>query len=314
MRLVIDVSSSLLRRMLGAVALGGLIAGAYFIGSARADGIPTAEAIFYSGLLEESGVPAEGTRSVVIRLYDAPAAGTERCMTSLTATFTAGHFRVPLAGPCTAAIHSYPNLYAEVSVGALTLPRTKLGAVPYAVEAERADQAQVADDANLLGGSAPSAFATSTHIHDTAAITSGTLPINRGGTGLNTVTGNANRLLAANTGATGWELKNLTGTTGQITVTPGTGTMTVALAGGVPRGCTYHTASAPASTQSNVACPAGKFVVGGGGACSPSNDQGDADENRMKYTRPESSARGGWETICTAATKTSWSYAICCTE
>lgn len=314
MRLVINVSNTLLRRALGAVALGGLLAGAYFIGSARADGIPTGNAIFYTGLLEESGVPAEGDRSVVIRLFDAPSGGTERCNTSLTATFTAGRFRVPLTGPCTAAIHGYADLFAEVSVGAYTLPRTKLGAVPYAVEAERATQAAVADDANLLGGSAPSAFATAAHTHDTGAITSGTLPINRGGTGLNTVTGNPNRLLGANAAGTAWELKAVNGTSGQINVTQGVGSVTLALSAGVPRSCSYESNST-ATSQTQVLCPGGKLVVGGGGACAPSNDQGTATENRLKYTRPLSN-RTGWETICTVTdgSKSTYSYAICCNE
>ncbi|MBI1946033.1 MAG: hypothetical protein HYS27_10070 [Deltaproteobacteria bacterium] len=314
MRLVINVSNTLLRRALGAAAISGLLAGAYFIGSARADGIPTGNAIFYSGLLEESGVPAEGDRSVVIRLFDAPSAGTERCTTTLTATFTAGRFRVPLVGACTAAIHTYADLFAEVSVGVYTLPRTKLGAVPYAVEAERATQAQVADDANLLGGSAPSAFATAAHNHDTGAITSGTLPINRGGTGINTVTGNANRVLGANSGGTGYELKAINGTSGQIAVTQAPGAVALSLAAGVPRGCSYESNST-ATQQTQVTCPAGKYVVGGGGACAPSNDQGQATENRMKYTRPLSN-RTGWETICTVTdgSKSTYSYAICCTE
>ncbi len=315
MRLVIDLPTGVLRRTLGALALTSALALAYFVGVARADGIPTGDVLFYSGTLEDDGVPVDGTRTVIIELYGSASGGAAQCTTSSdTVAFTAGAFRVPLSGTCLAAVHANRNLYAEVSVGGTVLPRSKLGAVPYAIEAERAATAATADDADLLQGKASADFAPTSHSHDSGAITSGTLPLNRGGIGLNTVTGNANRLLGANAGASDLELKALTGTSGQTAVTHGAGSITVGLAAGVPHACQRVEAST-ATESTTVTCPSGKVVVGGGGACAPGDDQGDATENRMKYTRPTSS-RDGWLTICTVGngTKYTWSYAICCAE
>ena len=315
MKLVINLPNGALRRARSAGALVGALALAYYVGVARADGIPTGDALFYSGTLEDNGVPVEGTRAVDIELFDSASGGASQCTTSVDpVTFTGGAFRVPLSSTCVAAVHANPNLYTEVSVDGTVLPRTKLGAVPYALEAERATSSAAAENADQLDGVDSTGFATSAHTHDTAALTSGTLPIVRGGLGINTLTGNANRLLGANSSASGLELKAINGTSGQIGVTHSAGAITLALGTGVPHGCSYHYSSTATSTSSIVTCPAGKLVVGGGGACAPSDDQGDATENRMKYTRPESSSRTAWETVCTAATKTTWSYAICCTE
>ncbi len=81
---------------------------------------------------------------------------------------------------------------------------------------------------------------------------------------------------------------------------------------GVPRSCTYHYASCAKSVSCSVSCPSGR-VTGGGGACAPSNDQGSSTENRMKYTRPDSSLTQ-WSVVCTEPTETAWAYAVCCSE
>ncbi len=313
MKLIVDVSNAALRRAVGTLAILGAIAGAYFIGTARADGVPTTDPLFYAGTLEENGVPATGARSVQVQLWTAQSGGTAQCTTGpVSVDFVAGHFRLPLASSCKAAIHQFADLFAEVTIGGTVLPRSKLGAVPYAIEAERALTSATADDADLLDGADATAFAAAAHIHDTGAITSGTLPINRGGTGINTVAGNGNRLLGANSAGTAWETKNVTGTSGEIAVTHTAGAVNIGFANLVPYSCSYESASA-AGVSASVTCPAGKKVVGGGAACAPSNDQGAADENRLKYTRPDST-RTAWNVTCTAASKTAYAYAICCTE
>lgn len=315
MKLTINVSNHALRRTLGAVAITGALGVAYFVGVARADGIPTGEVLFYSGTLEDNGVPVDGTRAVSIELFDAVSGGSAQCTTSAAAvTITAGHFRVPLSSTCVVAIRANPNLFLEVTVGGTVLPRSKLGAVPYAVEAARADNATTAEDADLLDGVDSAAFALTAHQHDTAALTSGTLPLNRGGTGISTLTGNSNRLLGANPAGTGWELKSIGGTANETVVTQSGGAITVGLAAGTPHACERIEAST-ATSQTTATCPGTKVVVGGGGACAPSDDQGTATENRMKYTRPASD-RSGWLTVCTVTngTKVTWSYAICCEE
>jgi hypothetical protein len=78
-------------------------------------------------------------RSVTVRLWDAATGGTVACTTvSPTTAFSAGRFRVQLDEACTEAVRANANLWAEVIVDATTFPRSKLGAVPYALEAGRA--------------------------------------------------------------------------------------------------------------------------------------------------------------------------------
>jgi hypothetical protein len=69
-------------------------------------------------------------------LFDALTAGTAVCSTApQTITVTNGLFRIALDDTCTAAVQANPNLFVEVSVNSQTMqPRTKLGAVPYAIE------------------------------------------------------------------------------------------------------------------------------------------------------------------------------------
>lgn len=118
------------------IAVGGA---GYRIGRARADGAPTMQPLYYSGVLEDSGRPVEGIRSVTVRLWDAATAGTTACTTvSPTTAVSAGRFRLALDAACAAAVQANPNLWAEVIVDTSTFPRQKLGAVPYALEAARA--------------------------------------------------------------------------------------------------------------------------------------------------------------------------------
>lgn len=315
MKLVIDVRDRTLRRALSMAAVLGSLGLAYFVGAARADGIPTGETLFYSGVAEDDGVPVDGTRAVVVELFDSASGGTAQCTTSSdTVVFTAGAFRLPLSNTCVAAVHAHPNLYAQVSIAGTTLPRSKLGAVPYSLEAERAATAATADDADLLDGADSSAFASAVHPHAAGAITSGALAPGVGGTGLSGLGSNGNRLLGANAASNAFELKALNGTTGQVAVAHSASAITLSLGGGVPHNCSRHETST-ATSSTTVDCPVGKLVLGGGGACAPSNDQGTATENRMKYTRPASD-RSGWVTVCTVTdgSKATWSYAICCEE
>ena len=81
----------------------------------------------------------EGTHSVTVRLWDMPSGGTAACTTvSPTTPFVAGRFRVTMDATCAAAVQMNPNLWAEVIVDSTTLPRSRVGAVPYAIEASRA--------------------------------------------------------------------------------------------------------------------------------------------------------------------------------
>jgi len=131
------------------LAVAGLV-GAYQFGRARADGVPTVTPLFYGGLLEDNGQPVEGRRDLVVRLWDAASGGSAVCTTPAAGVeFVGGRFRVPLDGACTGAVRANPNLWAEVRIGGTTFARSKLGAVPYALEAGRASGAAGALETRL---------------------------------------------------------------------------------------------------------------------------------------------------------------------
>lgn len=122
---------------LGLCSLVGVVA--YRVGRARADGVPTASPLYYGGVLDDGGRPVEGMRNVTIRLWDMASGGTAACTTVAPNTaFSGGRFRIELDAACTGAVRANPNLWAEVLVDSTTFARTKLGAVPYALEAGRA--------------------------------------------------------------------------------------------------------------------------------------------------------------------------------
>lgn len=125
---------------LGLCTLVGVVA--YRLGRARADGVPTASPLYYGGVLDDGGRPVEGMRNVTIRLWDMAMGGTAACTTVAPNTpFGAGRFRVEMDAACAAAVRANPNLWAEVLVDSTSFARTKLGAVPYALEAGRASGA-----------------------------------------------------------------------------------------------------------------------------------------------------------------------------
>jgi hypothetical protein len=132
------------------VAVG--VASTLWLAHVRAAGIPTTEPLYYSGTLEDNGAPVTGSRDVTLRLWDDatdPATLHKKCETSSpTTTFDNGRFRIPLDATCQGAIAANPNLWVEVVVGATSLGRKKVGAVPYAVEAQSAVTATTATTAS----------------------------------------------------------------------------------------------------------------------------------------------------------------------
>lgn len=58
-----------------------------------------------------------------------------------TVALSNGRFPIPLPDACTVAVAASPNLWIDVAVDGESLGRTKLAAVPYAVEANRASAA-----------------------------------------------------------------------------------------------------------------------------------------------------------------------------
>ena len=138
---------------------GGLSIGAatlvlgYVAGRARASGLRAADPMTYRGVLTDlAGVPLTGTKNVQFQLWDQPTGGAIQCSVGpMPATLVAGAFEIVLPDECTTAVHATPDLWAEVFVDGGSLNRTKLGAVPYALEADRASNAAGALATQLAG-------------------------------------------------------------------------------------------------------------------------------------------------------------------
>lgn len=129
-----------------------LAAGAVLVGRAKlavADGVPAAPLV-YSGFLEDAaGSPANGTFPVTALVYDAETAGVVLCNTNGQLVVTRGFFSLPLDPACTVSVRSGPDRFLQLTVMGSVLPRQRIGAVPYALEAARAMEAGGQLDAAL---------------------------------------------------------------------------------------------------------------------------------------------------------------------
>ena len=143
----------------------GLIASAmvlcYRAGRVKADGPPAKNPLVYTGVLEDNGQPATGSKSVSLVLWSAAVNGMAVCTTTPAApvTLDGGRFSVPLDDSCTPAIKKTPDLWLGVIVDSTSLGRTRLGAVPYALEAGSAASASGALKSQLVPPGTIVAFA-----------------------------------------------------------------------------------------------------------------------------------------------------------
>lgn len=121
-------------------AMGACVAVGYTALPVRAAGTPQHDPLVYSGVLEEDGEPVTGLRPIGLRLFDAAAGGAVQCSVDVAVVdVNDGYFSVVLGDDCQKAIHERPDLWVELQVnGDALLPRTKIAAVPYALEAGRA--------------------------------------------------------------------------------------------------------------------------------------------------------------------------------
>lgn len=127
------------------------IGSAYFLGRARAAGVPTTTPLTYSGTLTDtSGVALTGSKNLQVQFWDMATAGNVVCTTGSAAQMLInGGFSIALPDPCVAVIHSTQDVWAEVLVDGASTGRTKIGAVPYALEADSA--VKVAKDVSGTG-------------------------------------------------------------------------------------------------------------------------------------------------------------------
>jgi formylglycine-generating enzyme required for sulfatase activity len=129
--------------VLAVVLIAGALVAGWQIRRALAEGVPSTDPLYVGGMLTDGGTPVDGTRDMTVRLYAAASGGAAVCTTSAPGTpASGGRFRIALDASCATGVHANPDLWMEVQVGTTTFPgRTKVGAVPYALESGCASQA-----------------------------------------------------------------------------------------------------------------------------------------------------------------------------
>lgn len=124
--------------------------------------------IHYQGRLEDNGIPAQGTRSMRFRLYDALTAGTLLWDSGATAVpITQGIFGTDLAIPVS-ALSGAAVKYLEVEIeGTVLSPREALGTVPYALIAKTIEGTIDVQNGGLSISSAPTSTNPSVYVSPT---------------------------------------------------------------------------------------------------------------------------------------------------
>ena len=133
------------------VGVAAVVFGAYELGRARAQNIPSMPTMFYGVSLDENGAPLTGTRDLRVRFFDGEMGGTQLCETlANSATVTQGRARIALSETCRAAVQQNVNVWVELAVNGNPIgARSRIGAVPYAVEAQRANDLTLAAQQRL---------------------------------------------------------------------------------------------------------------------------------------------------------------------
>jgi hypothetical protein len=218
------------RIVLCSAAMGLAVALGYAI-RAAASGIPSTSALSYAGVLEDANGPITGSHNIQVILYDAATAGNNLCQsTSAALGIAEGHFSVQLPDACTTAVGANPNVWADVLVDGSDTGRTKIGAVPYAIEANHAVNADKATTATTAAAATTATNAGHANTADTA-----------------TTATSASSL--SSTGASGGlEMFSVVTTSGETTL---------------PSPCLI--ANPTVGSVVDCTCPSGTYVVSGGG-------------------------------------------------
>lgn len=132
-----------------ALALGS--GGTLIVQQVRAAGVPKTGALTYAGVLAlPDGTSVQGTKNIGLAVYDAASNGNLLCQVmSAPVPVQGGHFQVALPDVCLVAVQSNSDVWVDVQVDGGSVGRSKLGAVPYAIEAQRA-----AGASSVVGGGA----------------------------------------------------------------------------------------------------------------------------------------------------------------
>jgi hypothetical protein len=152
-------------------------------GPAVQSGAP--ELVSYQGYLaDDAGQPISGTVDLQFGLYDAPSGGNPLWEENQGAVPVAdGYFAVLLgsANTLSAAIFDAPNRYLEVRVdaghGQVVLPRQRLAAAPYALQAQNADTVDGLEASAFWGVTGNAGTLPGTHFLGTSDATSLTLAV-----------------------------------------------------------------------------------------------------------------------------------------
>lgn len=133
------------RRRIGiTVTIAAIFGTGAWLGTALADRSPTAPPLVYSGvILDATGapVPDSDTNSVSLSLYDGADGSVDTLLcptiTSSTVSTRGGNFSLPLSAACSDVFLAAPEAWAHATINGTTVSPTRIGAVPYAVTAER---------------------------------------------------------------------------------------------------------------------------------------------------------------------------------
>jgi hypothetical protein len=149
-------------------------AGTLLVVRARAAGIPETDALTYTGYLESAeGAPLTGAHSIEVQFWDSAEAADSLCSGNAPDTeLQSGRFQVVLPKSCADAVKASPDVWVDVAVDGASLGRTKLGAVPFALEA---GHAVTATSANSATSADNATIADSAATADSADSASGSL-------------------------------------------------------------------------------------------------------------------------------------------
>jgi microcystin-dependent protein len=156
------------RTMSLAVFAAVAVAGGYHLRGARASGIPGMNTLAYSGTLINNGQPENASHFILLKLWEKD--GANASCSTIPAGNTAvvnGRFTLPLDASCVAVIHKSPDVEVEVVVDGVSMGKTTLAAVPYAVEADTAS--------NFAPGSAIASLVPPGTVVPYAGVISGTV-------------------------------------------------------------------------------------------------------------------------------------------
>lgn len=135
------------KRSVTLLAAASLVTLAFLGGKGWAAGVPTTGALTYSGNLESAGgTPLTGNHSIQVSFWNTASGGTSPLCQTVPSSLSldpGGRFTLTLPDECATAVRNSANVWVQVTADGLSMERSKLGAVPYALEAAAAAQGAV---------------------------------------------------------------------------------------------------------------------------------------------------------------------------